>query len=225
MTFNHANIGDLVGAGLFFEHVSARAAYDLPAMHDRGLVIGSGQRHTYPTSDGGMSFEYFANERAINWNGYDGDPANQILPAADKRVLLGALDKLRILGPVTVSRTSTAANVLLDGSDESATTTAINADLLTASAATAFPAFDLFATNFGAQPIDAATAGAYPTVQIIGNAALGANDLVKTFWPPALTSLPRTGPRDHWLVWMKPAANITANSGVAIWMAGLTGGK
>ena len=99
MTIAHARIGDLVGEGLFFEHVSARMAFKLPALHDRGLVIGSCPRHTYPQSDSGGSVEYYSNERATQWNGYDGNPANLLFPASGKRVLLDVVDNLRVLGP------------------------------------------------------------------------------------------------------------------------------
>lgn len=225
MTIAHARIGDLVGEGLFFEHVSARMAFKLPALHDRGLVIGSGQRHTYPQSDSGGSVEYYSNERATQWNGYDGNPANLLFPASGERVLLDVVDNLRVLGPITVSRTGTGTHAILDGSDESATADAINDTLLPVGAATAFPAFDLFMTNFGAKPIDAAEAGAYPTIQLIDNADLGVSDLVKTFYPQTAAILPRTASRDHWGIWIKPAANLAADMGLSIWMDGLTGGK
>lgn len=222
MTTRLKNLDDLVGSGGYFEHVSARAAFKLGMSHDRGLRTGSGDRSQSGGSFNGVRAEYFSNERSTNWNGYT-DTA--LFPASGDRILLDILPKMMIPGPIHVIRSEVAAHALIDGEDYSAleTPAAINGDLLPVGNAAAFPAFDLYLSNLAAAPDRPATAGSYPTIQLIANADLTAAD--QSFFPMTSAVMPETGRDDAWALWMAPAANLAADMGCVIWMHGLTEGK
>lgn len=99
-------LGDLVGDGKFFKHVSSLMAYYLPIGHPNGLRTGTHSASTRPGSFQTFYADYFAKERETNFNGYNCELDNRIVVGTGERVLLGKLPSCSVLFDTVIKRSS-----------------------------------------------------------------------------------------------------------------------
>jgi len=231
------DLAPLVGADGFFKAVSATVAYMLPIGHPLSLRDGSGSRSTKPGSFQELHVEFMTNDRAVSWNDYDGNPANALTFSADEPILLDTVKSCAMIGPMRICRSSAdnepaiylrastgdPAKVLGADGQPTAEDKALNSCLIPADATGDFPEFDLFASNLSAKRSDPADPYSWDTVLLASAADIAASGEVEVYGLQRYLQM--TDSCEDWVIWMRPAADIPADSSLSIWGQLLTAGK